>query len=101
MQIPRNAVFNKDEVFVVKDQRLKIKKITIEKLNREELLFSGLEEGEMVVTEPLVNAFENMEVTIAGEQTDGQVARQGDSANTSDSSMDNASAGTGGNTSGS
>ena len=63
MEIPRNAVFNKNQVYVVENNHLKLKDIQIEKLNREELLFSGLEEGEWVVVEPLINAYENMEVS--------------------------------------
>ena len=66
MEIPRNAVFNKDQVFVIEDSRLKSQQIKIEKLTQDNLLFSGLEEGVMVVTEPLINAYDNMEVSIKG-----------------------------------
>ncbi len=75
MQIPRNAVFNRDQVYVVEDNKLKAKKINIQKLNREELLFSGLEDGELVVIEPLINAYENMAVEPQGEGETEKVAR--------------------------
>lgn len=66
MEIPRNAVFNKNQVYVVEDNHLKVKEIQIEKLNREDLLFTGLDEGTQIVIEPLVNAYENMEVITSG-----------------------------------
>ena len=72
MEIPRNAVFNKNQVYVVENSHLKLKDIQIEKLNREELLFSGLEEGEWVVVEPLINAYENMEVSPLNPQIKGE-----------------------------
>jgi len=68
MEIPRNAVFNRNEVFLVKENRLRVEPIKIEKFNEETLYFSGLEAGEMVVTEPLINAYENMEVVMEGEE---------------------------------
>jgi len=73
MEIPRNAVFNQNEVFIVSEDRLSVKPINIVKLNNQTLYFSGLNEGEMVVTEPLVNAFENMEVKVVGDEVDNQV----------------------------
>ena len=62
MEIPRNAVVNQNEVFIVEDSVLKVKPIQIEKLNRETLFFSGLEQGSYIVVEPLISAYENMPV---------------------------------------
>ncbi len=62
MEIPRNAVFNFNEVFTVVEGKLKKKIITIEKFNQNSLIVSGLPEGIDVVTEPLINAIENTEV---------------------------------------
>jgi len=56
MEIPRSAVYNYNEVFVVKDEKLQKKIIEVVKINQQTLLFSGLEEGATVVIEPLVNA---------------------------------------------
>ena len=62
MEIPRNAVFNSNEVYVVDDSILVKKKVNVEKISETTLFFSGLEKGEDVVIEPLINASENMKV---------------------------------------
>lgn len=64
MEIPRNAVFNSNQVFTVNDGKLNKKVIDIHKINNETLVFSGLEEGTILVTEPLVNAREGSLVQI-------------------------------------
>ena len=66
MQMPRNAVFNTNEVFVVKDGRLAKEQISIYKVDEKTLIFSGLEEGMDLVVEPLVNATEDSKVEIIG-----------------------------------
>lgn len=58
MEIPRNAVFNKDRVFIVEDGKLKEKKVTILKTHETTVIISGLPEGSDLVVEPLVNAKE-------------------------------------------
>ena len=55
MEIPRQAVFNQDEVFIVVDSALRKHKINIRKVNRNTLIFNGIEEGTEIVVEPLVN----------------------------------------------
>ncbi len=67
MEIPRNAVFNYNEVFIVKNGMLKKEEIEILKWNENSLIFKGIEEGENVVVEPLINAKENTPVNIIGE----------------------------------
>ena len=62
MEVPRYAVINQNQVYVVQDSMLHIKPIRVEKLNKETLYLSGLEAGEFVVVEPLINAYENMPV---------------------------------------
>jgi multidrug efflux pump subunit AcrA (membrane-fusion protein) len=64
MEIPRNAVFNSNEVFIVESGKLVKTKIDIQKINDKTLLFSGLQEGVELVVEPLVNALENTSVEI-------------------------------------
>lgn len=66
MQMPRNAVFNTNEVFVVKDGRLAKEQISVYKVDEKTLIFSGLEEGMDLVVEPLVNATEDLKVEIIG-----------------------------------
>ncbi len=64
MEIPRNAVFNSDEVFLVRDNLLVKETVTVVKVNGESVFINGLEEDEMVVVEPLVGANENTKVKI-------------------------------------
>ncbi|MBN1253403.1 MAG: efflux RND transporter periplasmic adaptor subunit [Bacteroidales bacterium] len=64
MEIPRNAVFNNNEVFFVQDSLLMKAEIKIHKINENTLIFSGLPEGTDLVVEPLINASENMKVSI-------------------------------------
>ena len=67
MEIPRHAVFNRNQVYVVRDSsRLAIETIVVENVGAENLLFSGLEAGSLVVTQNLLNAYENMPVSILG-----------------------------------
>ncbi len=69
MQIPRNAVFNKNEVFIVKEGRLTKQEVIIHKIDEKSLIFSGLEEGLDLVVEPLVNAAENTKAEIIKEKS--------------------------------
>ena len=64
MEIPRNAVFNGSQVYTVKDSLLKVNNITIHKINSETVIFSGIEEGSDIVVEPLINAYNNMNMSI-------------------------------------
>ena len=64
MEIPRNAVFNHNNVFTVNDDRLAKAEVTIHKINENTLVFSGLPEQTELVVEPLINAFENSRVEI-------------------------------------
>ena len=62
MEIPRNAIFNGTQVFVVADTLLKVRDIQIHKINPQSVVFYGLGEGEDLVVEPLINAHNNMRV---------------------------------------
>ncbi len=64
MEIPRNAVSNYDEVFIIKDAKLVRIKINVHKVNEKTIVFSGPEEGTELVVEPLVSAMENTRVEI-------------------------------------
>jgi len=64
MEIPRNAVFNSNEVFLVRDSLLVKQEIVVHKINENTLIFSGVEEGAELVMEPLINATESMKVSI-------------------------------------
>lgn len=69
MQIPRNAVFNHNEVFIVRQGRLTKREVTVHKIDEKTLIFSGLDEGEDLVVEPLVNATENSKAEIIKEKS--------------------------------
>ena len=62
MLIPRNVLYNSNEVFVVEDTLLKVKKVFVHRTMDENVVISGLKEGESLVVEPLVNAHNNMVV---------------------------------------
>jgi multidrug efflux pump subunit AcrA (membrane-fusion protein) len=62
MEIPRNAVFNRNQVFTVVDGYLNKNEINLLKVNETSILFNGLPEGMEIITEPLANANESMQV---------------------------------------
>ncbi len=64
MEIPRNAVFNYDEVFIIKDSLLYKERINIHKINDETIIFSGIPDTVRIVTEPLVNIPEKSKVKV-------------------------------------
>lgn len=69
MEIPRNAVFNFNEVFLVKSGRLAKASINIVKENERTLFFNGLIEGDTLVVQQLINVSEGtMVVTDADQQ---------------------------------
>jgi multidrug efflux pump subunit AcrA (membrane-fusion protein) len=65
MEIPRRAVFNANEVFVIENDVIKKAMINVIKVNQETLVFNGLEEGTILVTQPLVGATEGSRVEIS------------------------------------
>ncbi len=74
MEVPRNIVFNTNEVFVIVDSRLEKRTINIVKVNEKTLLFNGLEEGEILVMQPLINVLEGtlVERLEEGQAVNGQ-----------------------------
>lgn len=58
MEIPRNSVFNSDEVFVVRQGRLAKEKIEVIKVNERTLIFKGIPEGDTIVVQQLINVSE-------------------------------------------
>jgi hypothetical protein len=67
-EIPRSAVFNFNEIFVIKNNRLTKQTVDVQKVNQKTLFFNGIEEGAVVVNEALINATENMKVEILPEK---------------------------------
>ena len=64
MELPRKALINNDKVFVVENGKLVLKQVNIHKINNETVFFSGLNVGEMVVNESLVNLTEGADVKL-------------------------------------
>jgi len=60
MIMPRNAIYNGSEVFVLEDSLLRIKNINVIRLAEDEAIINGLETGEELVIEPLIGAYNNM-----------------------------------------
>ena len=58
MEIPRNSVFNSDEVFLVREGRLVKEQIDVIKKNDRTLLFRGIPEGDSIVVQQLINVSE-------------------------------------------
>jgi len=58
MEIPRQAVFNQNQVFIIQDKTLRKMNIQIRKINTNTLIFNGLDEGVELVVEPLINVRE-------------------------------------------
>lgn len=54
MEIPRNAVFNFNEVFTIKNGRLVNNEIEIVKQNDKTLYYRGIAEGDTIVVQPLI-----------------------------------------------
>ena len=72
MEIPRNSVFNSNEVFQVREGRLVKQEINVIKINERTLIFNGLQEGDTVVVQQLINVSEGTLV-----QVDKRSAKQG------------------------
>lgn len=68
MEIPRNAVFNFNEVFLVKSGRLAKSSINILKENERTLFFNGLTEGDTLVVQQLINVSEGTLVVTDADQ---------------------------------
>lgn len=62
MEIPREAVFNFDEVFTVVDGKLNKSRVNVAKLDEYSAYISGLEAGSFIVIESLINASNQMPV---------------------------------------
>lgn len=62
MEIPRESVFNFDEVYTVIDGKLNKQRINVAKLDEYSAYIRGLEEGSLVVVESLINASNQMPV---------------------------------------
>jgi membrane fusion protein (multidrug efflux system) len=63
-EIPRESVFNYDQVYTVIDGKLNKSTVEVAKLDEYSAYINGLEEGSLVVVESLINASNQMPVRI-------------------------------------
>jgi len=75
MEIPRNSVFNSNEVFVVQQGRLTKKTIDVIKVNERTLIFNGIPEGDTLVVQQLINVSEG--TLVQTDKEDPEQNRQG------------------------
>lgn len=63
MIIPRNAIYNGNEVFVVEDDSLlRVQTVNVIRFTGENAIFNGLDSDTDLVVEPLIGAYNNMKV---------------------------------------
>lgn len=62
MTLPRDAIVQTDRVYVVVDDKLELRQLSVLRLNRDSALVQGLPEGLPVVVEPLANVSIGMQV---------------------------------------
>ena len=67
MEVPRNIVFNTNEVFVMVENRLERRVVNVIKMNEKTLIFNGLDEGDLLIMQPLINVLEGTLVEQMGE----------------------------------
>ncbi len=68
IQVPGNVVFNENEVFLIKDGRLRKSDANIIKKNDDNTwVLNGLHEGDTIVMQPLINVFEGTKVLVQGQ----------------------------------
>lgn len=68
MELPRNAVFNSNQVYIIKNGRLQTEEINIIKTGEKVLVFNGLAEGDTIVIQPLIGVREGIPVVIANDK---------------------------------
>jgi membrane fusion protein (multidrug efflux system) len=59
MEMPRNAIFQNNNVYVLEDKTLVEKPVSIVKRNPQTVYFQGLDEGDELIVEPLLNVTGN------------------------------------------
>lgn len=64
VELPRKAIFNKNEVYVVENEKIKAVPLNIKMFMEETVLVKGIEDGTVIVMEPLINAKDGMKVQL-------------------------------------
>ncbi|MFQ5928461.1 MAG: efflux RND transporter periplasmic adaptor subunit [Acidobacteriota bacterium] len=73
LAVPHHAIHNEDELWVVRDGRLRVQKVRIARRQRDWVyVAAGLEEGQQVIVSPMDVATDGMEVRVASGSGDAQ-----------------------------
>ena len=64
IEIPRNAIFNKNKVYIVENNLLSEREVLVHKMTSTTAILSGLDADTWVVTEPLINVSEGTNAEI-------------------------------------
>lgn len=64
IEIPRKALFNKNEVYVVENGRIFAEKVDISLYLKNTVLIKGVKDNTVIVLEPILNAKDSMEVKV-------------------------------------
>ncbi len=64
IEIPRNAIFDKNKVYIVENDLLAEREVHVHKMTSKTVILSGLEVDSWVVTEPLINVSEGVNAEI-------------------------------------
>ncbi len=65
MLIDRSVLRNRDEIFIVQENRLVTKKVNVLQVLQNEVIINGIDEGERIVVDAPSNASNNMKVVIS------------------------------------
>lgn len=78
MEIPRNAVFNANEVYAIEDGRLRKHIIEVFKRNENTLIFNGIPENTILVVQPLIGVNDGTKVSrLRDAPKAGEMKKQG------------------------
>lgn len=64
IELPRKALFNKNEVYVVENSRIFSRPVDISLYQKNTVLIKGVEDKTVIVLEPILNAKDSMEVKV-------------------------------------
>ncbi len=64
IELPRKALFNKNEVYVVENGRIFSRSVDIALYQKNSVLVKGVEDNTVIVLEPVLNAKDSMEVKV-------------------------------------
>ena len=70
VEIPRNLLVNKSNLYVVQDSALVLKNVDVLHQGEENIMVQGLQNGELLLWKPIPKAFSGMKVEVRGVETD-------------------------------